>query len=135
MLSSLRKVEFSRNGATNRHRISSKKQIIFPCLRIGELNPRADCTKIVLDHSQTLAVANDVVVAGHKVKAHVILLATVDSEASHHHTITPSLSANIDCLSVSSFIRIVRLVYVGLTDRDIGINVGSVHPFSAKVLW
>jgi len=134
MFSFLSKVEFSRHGTTDGHWISSQKEVIFPCFGIGKLNPRADRAEIVLDHSQTLAVANNVVMSGHEVKAHVILLATIDGQTGHHHTIASALSANIDRLTVSGLVRIVSLVNMRFTDRDIGVNVGCVHPFAAEVL-
>lgn len=72
--------------------------------------------------------------SGHEVKAHIILLATIDGETRHHNSIATTFATHVNCLTVSGLIGIICLIDVRLTDRNIGINIGSVYPFAREIL-
>lgn len=134
MLALLREVELPRHRASNRHRMPRQIQVVLPLLLVRELNPRADRAEVVFDDGEAAAEADDVVMLGDEVEADVILLTTVDGQASHHDPRVALFTTNVDGATVTRLVRVVSLDDVRLVDEHVGIDVRCIDPLAAEVL-
>lgn len=134
MFTFLSEVELASNGTTDGHWMSGEIQVVLPLLFVRELNPRADGAEVIFDHSETSAEPDDVVMLRDEVEADVILLATVDGQASHHNPRVSLFTADINSSTVTSFVGVVSLDDMSFVNENVGVDVGCVDPFATEVL-
>lgn len=134
MFSFLREIKLSSNWTSHRNWISGQEEIILPLLFIWKLDPRANCTIVVLNDSQSLSVSDNIMMFRLEVKANIIFLATIHSKTSHHNSGVSLFAAHINCSAVTSFVGVVCFDDVGFIDENISINVSGVDPLATEVL-